>query len=300
MNLMQFLTAKTQNISQPRFFVSDEFPLDDEKLADTAINAMLLIMNNGQRYLGNKKGDIRDYAALVAYGVRFPWKDRISFGNVVDLVNDELPEYAAIGLTKRQGGQFAQCVYACSAPMFIGRKYSALAGATKIYRVGVVTGFNPLSRQMAKHKDNDLDSIVDPYFAGVMPDGTCVGSTINGAVSFHGANILSYVVCLHNDRRYFWDVTASEEFWDGNPAKAHFSIDKEYVKSLFYARSLPMTQTGRLRPILHWVRSHQRRVKEGIDIDIAKHLRGIDAFSMHGVNFAISSPRKEIHSTRRT
>lgn len=293
MNLMHFLTAKTQHFAPPSFFSADQFPLDDEAIADLAINAMLLVMNNGQRYLGTTKGDITDYAALVAYGVRFPWKDRISFGATVDLTNDELPEHAAIGLTRQKKGQFAQCAYACAAPAFIGRKYSALAGAEKVYRVGIVTGFDPLSRQMATRPDDNIVSVVSPYYAGVMADGTCVGSTVDGRPALFGANILSYVVCLHNDRRYFWDVTATEEFWDGFPAKAHFSIDQEYVKSLFYARSVPMTQTGRLRPILHWVRAHQRRMKEGIDIDIAKHLRGIDAFSMHGVNFAISSPRKE-------
>jgi hypothetical protein len=292
MNLMHFLTTKTQHLTPPTFFSADQFPLDDEAIADLAINAMLLVMNNAGRYFGGHKGNITDYAALVAYGVRFPWKDRISFGATVDLTNDELPDYAAIGMTRHKKGQFAQCAYACEAPDFIGRKYSALAGATKVYRVGIVTGYDSLSRQMVTEKSNNIESVVDPYFAAVMPDGTCVGSNVDGAANWFGANVLAYVVGLHNDRRYFWDVQATEEFWDGFPAKAHFSIDKEYVKSLFYARSVPMTDKGRLRPILHWVKAHQRRIKEGIEIDIEKHLRGIDAFSMHGVKFQINAPRK--------
>lgn len=292
MNLMHFLTAKTQIISEPLFFSGDQFPLDDEAIADLAINAMLLVMNNGGRYFPGQKEDISDYAALVSYGVRFPWKDRITFGATVDLANDELPDCAAIGLTRHKKGQFAQCAYIFKAPDFIGRKFSALCGAKKVYRVGLVTGYESLSRQMTIEKSNEIESVVDPYFAAVMPDGTCVGSTVDGKANVYGANVLAYVIGLHNDRRYFWDVTATEDFWDGFPAKAHFSIDQEYVKSLFYARSVPMTQAGRLRPILHWVRAHQRRIKEGVDIDIAKHLRGIDSFSMHGVNFAIGSPRK--------
>lgn len=293
MNLLNFITSKTQHMSPPSFFNADQFPLDDEAIADLAINAMLLVMNNGTRYFGSTKGDITDYAALVGYGVRFPWKDRISFGTNIDLINDDLPEQAVIGLTRQKKGQFAQCAYACVAPNFIAHKFSALAGVQKVYRVGLITGFDPLSRQMAKTPSNDIESVVRPYYAGVMKDGSCIGSTTDGRPDMFGANILAYVVCLHNDRRYFWDVTATEEFWDGLPAKAHFSIDQEYVKSLFYARSVPITQTGRLRPILHWVRAHQRRIKDGIDIDIAKHLRGIDAFSMHGVNFSISQPRKK-------
>lgn len=298
MNLMHFLTAKMQNFATPPFFIADQFPLDDEAIADLAINAMLLVMNNSQRHVMGAKADIMDYAPLVAYGVRFPWRERISFSAAVDMVNDELPDQAVIGLSRQSNGVFARCAYACVAPPSIGRKYKALGGAEKVYRVGMISGFNSLSRQMTECPTNDIESVVEPYYAAVMADGTCVGAATDGRPNFYAANILSYVVCLHNDRRYFWDVTATEEFWDGYPAKAHFSIDQEYIKSLFYARSVPMTQSGRLRPILHWVRAHQRRIKEGIDIDIAKHLRGIDAFSMHGVNFAINSPRKKAGAER--
>ena len=133
-----------------------------------------------------------------------------------------------------------------------------------------------------------------------MPDGQCVGCAPDGYPDFLSAKWLAYVVGVHNDRRYFWNVSATEEFFEDMPAKAHFAIDEEYVKSLFYARSVPITARGRLRPIMHWVQAHKRRIKEGIDIDVRKHLRGIDAFTMHGVNFAIDQPRKVTDTAFRT
>lgn len=89
------------------------------------------------------------------------------------------------------------------------------------------------------------------------------------------------------DRRYLWNVVANEGI-----AKATFSVYPEQIKSLFYARDLPMTETGRKRPILHWVSAHLRRIKKGIDIDIEKHLRGCNEFVYQGTNFKITNPQK--------
>lgn len=294
MNLQHFLQRKIQPTeSIDNFWNSDQFPLDDEAIADLAVNAMLLVMNDTPRTSDkNNSISIEDYAALPLYGVRFPWKDRISLRSEVDLTNDELCDMAVIGLTRNTKNIFSSAVYAVKSTEKDIRKFKALCGATSIYRVGWIEGTNPLSRASCDDPTDDIESIVTAGYAGVMPDGCCVGCSTNGATNFQYATTLAYVIGMHNDRRFFWDVQATEEFWDGMPAKAHFSIDKEYVKSLFYARSIPTTEKGRLRPILHWVRSHKRRMKEGIDIDIDKHLRGIDEFGMHGLNFQINAPRK--------
>ena len=296
MNLMHFLTKKVNNIANILpIWACDQFPLDDEAIADMAINAMLLVMNNSTRHMDkNTNETILDYAALPIYGVRFPWKDRIYFGTEIDLVNDDLADMAVIGLTRKSKNVFASAIYACKVLLTDKPKHKALAGSIAVYRVGWIEGKNPLSRAYCVGERGDIESITRAAYAGVMPDGCCVGCKPNGEPFFWAAGLLAYVQGMHNDRRYFWDVQATEEFWDGLPAKAHFSIDKEYVKSLFYARSLPETDKGRLRPILHWVRAHKRRMKEGIDIDINKHLRGIDAFNMHGLNFSINAPRKAI------
>lgn len=73
-------------------------------------------------------------------------------------------------------------------------------------------------------------------------------------------------------------------------AKACFGIYESQIKSLLYARQLPMTATGRKRPILHWVKAHQRRLKEGIDINVKKHLRGESEIIMNGTKFRIVYP----------
>lgn len=69
-------------------------------------------------------------------------------------------------------------------------------------------------------------------------------------------------------------------------------VDVEQVKSLFYARTLPPTESGRRSPILHWVQSHKRRLKSGTDIDISKYLRGVSEFEMYGTRMQILNPQK--------
>ena len=65
-------------------------------------------------------------------------------------------------------------------------------------------------------------------------------------------------------------------------------MDKEQIKSLLYARSLPVTATGRKRPILHLVAAHRRRIKEGVDIDIGEFLRGVKKVEMGGTVFTVA------------
>lgn len=100
------------------------------------------------------------------------------------------------------------------------------------------------------------------------------------------------------DRKYLWNVRTEEivrrsQGGRNISAKVDFGINEEMVKSLLYARQNPRTESGRLRPILHWVRSHKRRLTDGIEIEIKKHLRGVTSFQMDGVSFEITEPKKE-------
>ncbi len=99
----------------------------------------------------------------------------------------------------------------------------------------------------------------------------------------------TYTIQLYQDRRYLWNVRAKEGI-----AKATFAVHEEQIKSLFYSRELPMTETGRKRPILHWVKAHQRRMKAGTDYDIKEHLRGTSEFVYNGTKFEIINPQKEV------
>lgn len=93
---------------------------------------------------------------------------------------------------------------------------------------------------------------------------------------------------IYQDRRYLWNVQAKEGI-----ARATFAVHQEQIKSLFYARDLPMTETGRKKPILHWVKAHQRRMKEGIEFDVEKHLRGSTEFVYNNTKFEIINPIKD-------
>lgn len=99
------------------------------------------------------------------------------------------------------------------------------------------------------------------------------------------------------DRRYCWTITAQE-----NVARAHLGCMMEEVKSLLYARNLPMTETGRKRPILHLVESHKRRMRSGVDVEVTAFLRGQQAVEIGGTVFKVNPPstlRAEVSKTSR-
>lgn len=87
------------------------------------------------------------------------------------------------------------------------------------------------------------------------------------------------------DKRFCWSITAS----DGT-ARVALGCMQEEIKSLLYARSLPLTATGRKRPILHLVAAHKRRLQQGIDIDVSQYLRGVINVEMDGTNFRVDPP----------
>lgn len=87
------------------------------------------------------------------------------------------------------------------------------------------------------------------------------------------------------DSRFCWGIQADDGY-----ARITLGSMKEEIKSLLYARSLPMTAAGRKRPVLHLVESHKRRIKNGIDIDITGYLRGSQYIEMGGTRFTIKPP----------
>lgn len=93
------------------------------------------------------------------------------------------------------------------------------------------------------------------------------------------------------DARFCWSIKAEEA-----EAKVTVGCMMEEIKSLLYARSLPTTATGRKRPILHLVEAHKRRIKNGVDIDVTKFLRGTQKIEMNGTVFTVTPPKVMINS----
>lgn len=99
--------------------------------------------------------------------------------------------------------------------------------------------------------------------------------------------LASAIILAWNERLSFWNVQAVE-----GAARVLFGVYPEQIQSLFYARDLPKTKTGRKSPILHWVSAHKRRMKSGTEVDIESHLRGTNKFEMNGTLFEITRPQK--------
>jgi hypothetical protein len=95
----------------------------------------------------------------------------------------------------------------------------------------------------------------------------------------------SFTMQFIADSRFCWSITAQEE-----TAKATIGCMKEEIKSLLYARDLPMTSTGRKRPILHLVEAHKRRIRLGIDIDVTSFLRGVRTVEIGNTKFTVNPP----------
>lgn len=102
-------------------------------------------------------------------------------------------------------------------------------------------------------------------------------------VEVNASMALQYI----SDKRFCWAITAKESV-----AKVTLGCMHEEIKSLLYARSLPMTETGRKRPILHLVESHKRRIKNGTDIDVTSFLRGQKTVEIGGTQFTVNPPKQ--------
>lgn len=113
---------------------------------------------------------------------------------------------------------------------------------------------------------------------------------------YDGSHLGPGALCLTADQKYLWLVETEEETAiKGIFAKMRFGIEEPMVKSLFFAREMPLTDTGRKKPILHWVSEHKRRINNKIEIDISKYLRGTTDMVMENMRFKITSPLKATH-----
>lgn len=251
---------------------------DSEDLINHAYEIYLKLLTDefATETFGKADNHLLDTALPYYKGVYTLGTKRSVIAGEWDPVNDDVPESLAVYMDKtifalrkidRLPRQFV-----CAA---LGRRYMCTSfifdKTTKLVR-----------RPVVLTDDGRIVAAVSPI------------ERPEAAVPFVAARTLaSIAIGMWCDRFHTWQVETSESTISKTVATPlMIGVNEEHMKSLAYARSLPLTATGRKRPILHWVRAHQRRIKEGIDIDIRRHLRGIVEFTMGEFNWRITHPAK--------
>lgn len=266
--------------------------LDSEELTNKVYESYLgmIVKRWTSSTLAYNKRDFHISDIGIAYNVGpyIPCVKRVSYTKRIDIEIDGMPGIRVVANTLPGDSLTIGVVR----PFKLPRHVALVGRAIKTYKY--VTLFKQ------EEDDEDMDAMV--FYFGVSRSGEIV-STMNKQFNtgvpwvLHGASQLYPALAINAwaDARYLWQAVTKENIGSpfSNPIRLRLGLNKEHIKSLFYARSLPVTETGRKRPILHWVRAHQRRIKEGLDIDISAYLRGIVAFEMDGLSFEITQPNKE-------
>jgi len=297
-NLAEEDPDKRRDETPREFGEFGEEVLDSEELTDLAYRAFLTLM--AKRYQsspwGCSEGFNADLGELLVHGLYLPCVKRVTYSQQVDQRNDGLPDYAAVFDVYRKDSVFVHQVrrmarfplgVAAPAP---GAKFKYICWERSA----------ALNRHEKRFFDNEGDVLVgfDSYLTVTPNDRVVHGLStrtkwrrdpmFNAATTVWPAMVFN----AWADRRYLWQVRTQDHVINHLETPLTLGVAEEHVKSLFYARNLPVTETGRKRPILHWVRAHARRIAEGVDIDVRKHLRGITEFEMDELRFQIISPHK--------
>lgn len=215
--------------------------------------------------------------------------DRIIDGEQLDFISDGLPPFASF--TEQEERQSSPEDLRDYITLYFAKRLKRLPGSLKTLGhkayYEMLTWAPQASGGSYLHKmyiGFSISGKAYPAFAG---DMLRFGPKYQQSLSLLAQATLQF----WQDRRYLWNVQAIEA-----EAKCTFGVYENQIKSLLYSRKSPLAETGRRRPILHWVRSHRRRMKSGVDIDIEKHLRGITEFVMDGTMFRITRPIKRNES----
>ncbi len=106
-------------------------------------------------------------------------------------------------------------------------------------------------------------------------------------------DVFAEAVHYQADKQHQWSISAINDL-----SSVTLGAYSDCVKSLLYARELPMTASGRKRPILHLVHAHKRRMKAGIDIDVRDFLRGTREIVMDGTKFVVNASEALINQLK--
>lgn len=283
--------------------------LDSESMVDVAYSGLIsildLIPSRGMQIEGDVLGGKRKHMSHfypIHNGIYIPGSKRCFWVGRFDVGVDALPETGSVYVVPDENERFAWVTVRNINRLPRG-VYTNAVNPVLIYEVTVAKMLKSKPHMhKCSHKDRPLDVEVS-YFT-IDFDGS-VNATIDTqklrwftatADAYNGHRYGAGALSILADRKYLWLVDTSEQItgFGSNQcsAKVQFGVEESYIKSLLYARSLPMTSTNRKRPILHWVQSHKRMVQLGTEVDVSKHLRGIDSLVMGDLHFKISQPNK--------
>lgn len=307
-NQANYVDATRRDEAPHEFNVFGEEVLSSEELTDLAYRAFLTLM--AKRYQSNPwgcyEGFSQDLGHLLRHGMYLPCVRRVTYAQEVDQRNDGLPDYAAVldvdlrgANTARKDAVFVHQVRRIERfPIGVAAPAPGVRFKYVCWERSNSTTLNRRGKRFYNNEGDDALVAFDSYLTVTAADRVVHGLAtrvkwqrepmFNAAATVWPAMVFN----AWADRRHLWQVRTQDEVVADVDTPLTLGVGEDHVKSLFYARDLPVTETGRKRPILHWVKAHARRIAEGTDVDVRKHLRGITEFEMDGMRFKIISPDK--------
>jgi hypothetical protein len=245
---------------------------------------------------------ISDIGMLYINGSYMPCTERIVLSGQVDMTNDAAVDFASLVLGK---------IGEEDGVGFIVAKKTKLPRGYTTYAKGPVYSLSWGTEEAVVRREKKMGFgsklVFSTDFVVLKENGEIIPASVVGGGQSSLRSLAMGVYCRmaavtinawQDASDHVWKVKTKESLL-GPEIRTPLTLgcSAEHIKSLFYAREAPISESGRRRPILHWVRQHQRRVKSGIDIDIHKHLRGVVSFEMDGFSFEITSPTKDRSSS---
>jgi len=280
-----------KNIIEETDFVEIGIELfESEDVTNNLISIYLSIMSNGWIGVDSLVPlPIDMIGNFYTNGLWLSCLPRVAISGQIDIRNDGIPNCSAIPIADDVNFDFVSVQKISALP----KPYFSLPGAQALFWAGITRGMSNSDR-LLRRKELEPLAFDATYFS-------LIGDKLFPAKSAEWPNqrpaaLLAKKIAAAlqtvSDFKSMWVVQTKEETITKILTPLRLGVNAEIIKSLFYARNLPVTESGRKRPILHWVRAHQRRIKDGIDVDITKHLRGITNFEMDGFEFNITNPVK--------
>lgn len=265
---------------------------DSEDMTDALLRLYLGMSANGWASASRAtRVALEGFGDMYAKGLWLPCIERVCLPGSLDVRNDGIVPRAAIPIC---GKTFDDIKFVIAKRIERPKRFS-FPPSDDFYSITVLYR-DFVDRGLRRNLHKDIMKFDGWYYAlsgdrllpGRHRDGSFPNGGAAGLAAIYGAAALQTVA----DFRHMWVVETEENVIGSTNTPLRLGVDSEIIKSLFYARQAPLSESGRRKPILHWVRSHLRRLQSGVDIDVQKHLRGITSFEMDGFAFKISQPTR--------